>query len=137
MIYLSTNTLFPFPFCCSKSEYVRSLCFTSEDGLYVATNHGFLYHAKLFDTGDVKWTKLICASEEAPIVCMDLLARNGPMLSGGVDDWIAVGDGKGNMTVTRIVNDLCTPKVGLGYTWSAAIERQLLGTFWCKSLGYR
>ncbi|RVW41564.1 hypothetical protein CK203_068153 [Vitis vinifera] len=121
----------------SKSEYVRSLRFTCENSLYVSTNRGYLYHAKLFDTGDVKWTELIRVSEEVPIVCMDLLSRNGPKLSSGVEDWIAVGDGKGNMTVTGIVSDLCPPKVGLTYTWSAGIERQLLGTFWCKSLGYR
>ncbi|XP_034690714.1 uncharacterized protein LOC117918294 isoform X1 [Vitis riparia] len=121
----------------SKSEYVRSLRFTCENSLYISTNRGYLYHAKLFDTGDVKWTELIHVSEEVPIVCMDLLSRNGPKLSSGVEDWIAVGDGKGNMTVTGIVSDLCPPKVGLTYTWSAGIERQLLGTFWCKSLGYR
>lgn len=116
---------------------MRSLRFTCENSLYVSTNRGYLYHAKLFDTGDVKWTELIRVSEEVPIVCMDLLSRNGPKLSSGVEDWIAVGDGKGNMTVTGIVSDLCPPKVGLTYTWSAGIERQLLGTFWCKSLGYR
>ena len=116
---------------------MRSLCFTCEDSLYVSTNHGYLYHAKLFDTGDVKWTRLIRVSEEVPIVCMDLLCRDGPKFSCDVEDWVAVGDGKGNMTVTGIVCDLCTTKVGVTYTWSAGIERQLLGTFWCKSLGYR
>ena len=49
------------PSCCSKSEYVRCLHFTCEDSLYVATNRGYLYHAKL-------------VRNEVPIVCMDVLS---------------------------------------------------------------
>ncbi|KAK2970234.1 hypothetical protein RJ640_021670, partial [Escallonia rubra] len=120
----------------SKSEYVRCLQFTHEDVLYVATNNGYLYHAKISDTGDVKWTELLRVSEEVPIVCMNLLPRS-PFGLSCVDDWVAVGDGKGNMTVVRVVGDVWSPKAGLTFTWSAERERQLLGTFWCKSLGYR
>ncbi|KAF8401230.1 hypothetical protein HHK36_012160 [Tetracentron sinense] len=118
----------------SKSEYVRYLCFTREDTLYVATNHGYLHHVKLSGPGDVKWTELVRVSEEVPIVCMDLLSTSPSEFSRDVEDWIAVGDGKGNMTVVRI-DGVCTPTVALAFTWSAGVERQLLGTYWCKSLG--
>ncbi|PRQ45090.1 putative transcription factor WD40-like family [Rosa chinensis] len=118
----------------SKSEYVRCLRFTCEDTLYVSTNHGYMYHAKLLDT-EVEWTKLVRVSEEVPIVCMDLLSEPFK-LSSGVKDWIAVGDGKGNMTVVGVIYGACTPRVGFAFTWSAGIERQLLGAHWCQSLGY-
>lgn len=121
----------------SKSEYVRCLHFTCEDTLYVATNNGYLYHARLHGTVDVKWTKLAQLSEEVPIVCMDLLSKKLPKHSNGVDDWVALGDGKGNMTIVRIMGDVFTPEVGFTVTWSAGKERQLLGTYWCKALGCR
>jgi hypothetical protein len=124
-------------FYCSKSEYVRCLHFTCEDTLYVATNNGYLYHARLHGTVDVKWTKLAQLSEEVPIVCMDLLSKKLPKHSNGVDDWVALGDGKGNMTIVRIMGDVFTPEVGFTVTWSAGKERQLLGTYWCKALGCR
>nr|XP_011467078.1 PREDICTED: uncharacterized protein LOC101298466 [Fragaria vesca subsp. vesca] len=119
----------------SKSEYVRCLRFTCEDTLYVATNHGYLYHAKLLDTGEVEWTKLVRVSDEVPIVCMDLLSESFN-LSSGVKDWIAVGDGKGNMTVVGVMYGASAPKVGFAFTWSAGKERQLLGAHWCQSVGY-
>ncbi|KAJ4844773.1 hypothetical protein Tsubulata_003478 [Turnera subulata] len=121
----------------SKSEYVRCLHFTREDTLYVATNHGYLYHAKFCDTQDAKWTKLVQVNEQVPIVCMDLLSLNVPKCSSGVDDWIALGDGKGNMTVVRVIGDISTPQVDFILTWSAGKERQLLGTYWCNALGFR
>lgn len=122
--------------CFSKSEYVRCLRFTSEDTLYVATNHGYLYHAKLSDTGDVYWTEIIRVREEVPIVCMDLLSK--PFELGcGVEDWIALGDGKGNTTVIQVMSDVYAPNVGFAFTWSAELERRLLGTHWSKSLGCR
>ncbi|PON88763.1 Guanine nucleotide-binding protein, beta subunit [Trema orientale] len=118
----------------SKSEYVRCLRFTNEDSLYVATNHGYLYHAKLSDNGDIYWTEIVRVGEKVPIVCMDLLSKPSKPCTGD-EDWIAVGDGKGNMTIAR-VSDVCSPKVGITFTWSAGQERQLLGTHWCKPLGY-
>uniref|UniRef100_A0A6N2NEC3 Uncharacterized protein n=1 Tax=Salix viminalis TaxID=40686 RepID=A0A6N2NEC3_SALVM len=121
----------------SKSEYVRCLHFTCKDTLYVATNNGYLYHARLLGTVDVKWTKLAQLSEEVPIVCMDLLSKNFPKHSDVVDDWVALGDGKGNVTIVRIMGDVFTPEVGFTFTWSAGKERQLLGTYWCKALGCR
>ena len=123
-------------YCCSKSEYVRCLRFTREDTLYVATNHGYLYQAKLSDTGDVSWTEIVQVSEKTPIVCMDLLSKNfSPHCAD--EDWIAVGDGKGNMTIVKVICEVCSPKIGIAFTGSAGQERQLLGTHWCKPLGNR
>lgn len=122
--------------CLSKSEYVRCLRFTTEDTLYVATNHGYLYHAKLIDTGGVCWTEIVRVREEVPIVCMDVLSKPYELCSG-VEDWIALGDGKGNMTVIQVINDVYAPKVHFTFSWPAEIERRLLGTHWSESLGCR
>nr|KYP71742.1 WD repeat-containing protein 6 [Cajanus cajan] len=126
-------------FCCSKSEYVRCMRFSCQDSLYVATNNGYLYHAKLCDTGGAQWNQLVQVSNGAPIICMDLLAKGSFDLDGGNEDWIAIGDGKGNMTIVAVAvtNNDCTPTVRLCFSWPAEMERQLLGTYWCKSLGYR
>ncbi|MBA0563008.1 hypothetical protein Golob_008020 [Gossypium lobatum] len=121
----------------SKSEYVRSLYFKCEDTIYVATNHGYLYHALLSETGDVKWTELVRVNGEVPIVCMDLLSASLSRNHCGIDDWVAVGDGKGNMTVVGISGNPSSPKVAFTFAWPAGAERQLLGTYWCKSLGSR
>ncbi|XP_010270950.1 PREDICTED: uncharacterized protein LOC104607119 isoform X2 [Nelumbo nucifera] len=118
----------------SKSEYVRCLRFTREDTLYIATNHGLLYHVNISDPGDVKWTELVRVSEEVPIVCMDLLSISSSDFSRDDEDWIAVGDGKGNATVVRVSDGVCTDS-GPSFTWTAGLERQLLGIYWCKSLG--
>ncbi|KAF6157499.1 hypothetical protein GIB67_004437 [Kingdonia uniflora] len=120
----------------SKSEYVRCLRFTKEDTLYVATNQGYVYHVKLPCTGDAKWTELVRISKEVSIVCMDILSTEVSQLSAGIEDWIAVGDGKGSVTIIKVVG-LRNPKVDVTSTWSAEIERQLLGTYWCESLGFR
>ncbi|KAI3981305.1 hypothetical protein MKX01_004569, partial [Papaver californicum] len=120
----------------SKSEYVRCLHFTQEDTLYVATNHGYLHHVQLTDTGNVRWTNLLRISVEAPIVCIDLLHEKAADLSMKIQDWIAVGDGKGNVTIISVHAGVGTPKVALFFSWSAGLERQLLGTYWCKSLGH-
>ncbi|KAI3787476.1 hypothetical protein L1987_41973 [Smallanthus sonchifolius] len=114
----------------SKSDYVRCKHFASENALYVATNNGVLYLAKISDTGDVAWTQLFPASEDIPIVCISVF----PGSTSCVDNWIALGDGKGRLTVVRVVG-LPTPEVNVSLTWSAEAERQLLGTFWCESLG--
>ncbi|XP_022934499.1 uncharacterized protein LOC111441655 isoform X2 [Cucurbita moschata] len=121
----------------SKSEYVRCLQFSSELTLYVATNRGYLYRATLSDTMDVIWTKLVQVSEEVPIVCMDLLAPSPSEVSCGAEDWIALGDGQGRMTVVKVLRNSNAPKPVISFNWSAEMERQLLGTFWCKSLGFR
>lgn len=67
---------------------------------------------------------------------MDLLS-NCSNFSDEVEDWIAVGDGKGSMAILQIVCRARNPKVEFVYTWSAEKERHLLGTYWCKSLGNR
>lgn len=68
---------------------------------------------------------------------MNLLTKDRHNLSSGIEDWVSVGDGKGCMTIVKVVGDVSSPKSGLTFTWAAESERQLLGTFWCKSLGYR
>ncbi|KAL3531563.1 hypothetical protein ACH5RR_010885 [Cinchona calisaya] len=119
----------------SKSEYVRCLHFSREDSLYVSTNNGYLHHVQ-FDVGEVKWTELVRGNEDEPIVCMDLLSYSSK-LSGGVEDWVAIGNGKGSMMIVHVVGDISSPKVEHTLAWSAEIERQLLGTYWCKALGFR
>ncbi|XP_029126958.1 uncharacterized protein LOC109797697 isoform X2 [Cajanus cajan] len=133
------NMLEHIGFMDSKSEYVRCMRFSCQDSLYVATNNGYLYHAKLCDTGGAQWNQLVQVSNGAPIICMDLLAKGSFDLDGGNEDWIAIGDGKGNMTIVAVAvtNNDCTPTVRLCFSWPAEMERQLLGTYWCKSLGYR
>lgn len=122
--------------CCSKSEYVRCLRFTREDTIYVATNHGYLHHVKLSDPGDIKWTELVRVGE-FPIVCMDILSMKPSNLVRDIEDWIAVGDGKGNVTIVKVADGDCAFNVCPAFTWSAGIERQLLGTYWCKSLKHK
>lgn len=118
----------------SKSEYVRCLHFSREDSLYVATNNGYVYHAKLYDAKEVKWTELLHIGEEGPIVCMDLLSHCSNVTKD-IENWVAVGNGKGTMMIAKVVGDVLNPRVELTSTWSAEPERQLLGTYWCKSLG--
>lgn len=105
--------------------------------MYVATNHGCLYHARLLPSGDVRWTELVRIPEEGPIIAMDVLPGGEVHESCALDDWVALGDGKGNMTIVRVIGDIDNPLAGSNQTWKASPERQLLGTFWCKSLGYR
>ncbi|XP_015968834.1 uncharacterized protein LOC107492340 [Arachis duranensis] len=121
----------------SKSEYVRCLRLASQDSLYVATNHGFLYHAKFIGARGAQWKQLVQVSNGAQIICMDLLSKDSIELDCGADNWVAIGDGKGNMTVIGVTDNGCTPTVRLNFTWSADMERRLLGTYWCKSLGCR
>ncbi|PKI35559.1 hypothetical protein CRG98_044013 [Punica granatum] len=121
----------------SKSEYVRGLRFSSEDTLYVATNRGYLYHTKLPKFGDVTWTQLAHVSPELPIVCIDLLSQSPSIISGGNEDWLATGDGKGRATVVKVLNHADSPRVDSTFSWSAEKDRQLLGIYWCRSLGHR
>ncbi|GAB4841817.1 hypothetical protein Ancab_022553 [Ancistrocladus abbreviatus] len=121
----------------SKSEYVRCLQFACVDTIYVATNHGYVYHVKLSDNGSVKWTKLVRASDSGPVICMDVFPRDQPKWSISVEDRIAIGDGKGGMTVVNVFDDGCGPTVVCAINWSAEMERQLLGVYWCKTLGFR
>ncbi|XP_021836523.2 uncharacterized protein [Spinacia oleracea] len=115
----------------SKSEYVRCLKFARKDMIYVATNHGYLYHAKLSESGTVQWTELIRITEEVPLICMDLFSRN----LSEFEDWISVGDGRGIVKVIKVVFRDGAPQVAVRISWSAEMERQLLGVYWCKALG--
>lgn len=127
-LYFLTNILLHFIRFCSKSEYVRCLQFTEQNTLYVSTNNGFLYHVDISDPKNAKWTQLIQVNEEIAIICMDVTERG----------FVALGDGKGNVTVLKVSDEgESGAKVDLSFTWSAEKERQLLGVFWCKSLGSR
>jgi hypothetical protein len=68
---------------------------------------------------------------------MDVMSGGKVRESCALDDWVALGDGKGNMTIVRVIGDMYNPHAGLNQSWKASPERQLLGAFWCKSLGYR
>ncbi|CAM8965527.1 unnamed protein product [Rhodiola kirilowii] len=119
----------------SKSEYVRCLRFTNEDTLYVATNNGFLFKANISESGDAKWKELAHVSKEAPIICFDVLSSCSSERTCGIEDWIAIGDGKGNMKIVTVTEDVSSLELDIPFMWSAESERQLLGTFWSKSLG--
>ncbi|KAK9147122.1 hypothetical protein Sjap_007025 [Stephania japonica] len=121
----------------SKSEYVRCLRFAREDMLYVATNQGYLHLAKFSKAGNIEWTELVHTSKKVPIICMDLISVSSANRSTDVEDWIVIGDGKGNVTVVQVVDVVHAPTVKFTFTWSAGMERQLLGTNWCKSMGCR
>lgn len=121
----------------SKSEYVRCLHFVQENVLYVATNNGYLHHAELSDTKDPRWTEVIQVTEKAPIICMDVMTGCSD-ISLDKEDIIALGDGRGNVTIVRLSSpSLLEPKMDLSFTWQAEKDRQLLGLYWCKSLECR
>uniref|UniRef100_A0A0E0K7R7 Uncharacterized protein n=1 Tax=Oryza punctata TaxID=4537 RepID=A0A0E0K7R7_ORYPU len=120
----------------SKSEYVRYLHFVKENDLYVATNNGYLHHAELSNSNDVRWTKVTQVAEVAPIICMDVMVMHSD-ISLNRDDIIALGDGRGNVTVVHLTASDLGPKVNSSFTWSAEKDRQLLGVYWCKSLECR
>ncbi|XP_039780364.1 uncharacterized protein LOC120647591 isoform X3 [Panicum virgatum] len=117
----------------SKSEYVRCLHFAEENVLYVATNNGYLHHAELSNIEDVRWTEIIQVTEKAPIICMDVMPTYSNH-SLNREDVIALGDGRGNVTIVRLTSGSIEPKVKLSFTWPAEKDRQLLGVYWCKSL---
>ncbi|CAL4937260.1 unnamed protein product [Urochloa decumbens] len=117
----------------SKSEYVRCLHFAAENVLYVATNNGYLHRAELPNIEDVRWTEIIQVTEKAPIICMDVM-QTYSNLSLNREDIIALGDGRGNVTIVRLTSGSIEPKVNLSFTWPAEKDRQLLGVHWCKSL---
>ncbi|KQK24040.1 uncharacterized protein LOC100829848 [Brachypodium distachyon] len=116
----------------SKSEYVRCLHFAQENVLYVATNNGYLHHAELSDAENVRWTEVIQVSEKAPIICMDVMTVYSDLFDK--EDIVALGDGRGNVTIVRLTSGNLEPKVVLSFPWSAEKDRQLLGLYWCKSL---
>jgi hypothetical protein len=120
----------------SKSKYVHCLHFAEENVLYVATNNGYLHHAELSDIEDVRWTEIIQVTEKAPIICMDVMTTYSN-LSLNREDIIALGDGRGNVTIVRLTSGSSEPKLDLSFTWSAEKDRQLLAVYWCKTLECR
>lgn len=86
---------------------------------------------------DVTWSELVRVSDEVPIVCMDLLAQTSSKFTTDCEDWVAVGDGKGQVTVIRVVTTPSYTKVESIFSWMAEMDRQLLGVYWCSSLGLR
>ncbi|CAN6470401.1 unnamed protein product [Victoria cruziana] len=117
----------------SKSEYVRCLRFAREDTLYVATNHGYLYHVNISFTGSLSWTKVVQVFG-GNIVCMDVLSLKSANVFDYFEDWIAVGDAKGNATVVKVIFVSSSPEDTFSCYWTAERERQLLGIYWSKSL---
>ncbi|KAI0504458.1 hypothetical protein KFK09_015410 [Dendrobium nobile] len=120
----------------SKSEYVRCLCFAKENVLYVATNNGILYHVEICNPGAVRWIQLAQVSKESPVICMDLISIRSCKTSF-MEYAIAIGDGMGKATVMKLIGGKSTSMVVFSLTWTAEKKRQLLGIYWCKSLGCR
>ncbi|CAI9104863.1 OLC1v1003646C1 [Oldenlandia corymbosa var. corymbosa] len=120
----------------SKSEYVRCLHFSGENSLYVSTNNGYLHHLLFDSKKEEKWTELVHLNEGAPVVCMDVYSDTQEV-PDTVDDWISMGNGKGSLMIVRVIGQKSRREVVNTIVWSAEIERQLLGTYWCKSLGKR
>lgn len=123
--------------CNSKSEYVRCLCFAQENGLYVASNNGLLYHVDICNRGAARWTQLAHVSKESPIICMDLLSVRSCKSSSFMEYAIAIGDGMGKATVVKLIDRKSISVVDFSLSWTAEKKRQLLGIYWCKSLGCR
>lgn len=104
--------------------------------MYVATNNGYLHHAVLSNLEGVRWTEIIRTIEKAPIICMDVMTVYSDFTSNR-EDIVALGDGRGNVTVVRLTSGDTEPKIVVSFTWQAERDRQLLGVHWCKSLECR
>lgn len=132
--------------CCiwfnSNSEYVRCLDLTGHGTLYIATNQGHVYHVALLDNKKQEWTEITHENISGPIVCMNLLV-GGAFVTGYVsdddpkDEMVVFGNGSGIATALGIRISGQKPTVVWQCKWLADQERQLLGVFWCKSLGRR
>lgn len=121
----------------SKSEYVRCLHLARESYLYVATNLGYLNCIDLTVPGEERWTTILKVNDKEPIVCLDVLIMESPDSPALQEDWVAIGDGKGRVTVVQLVSSNLKHEISWSFVWSAERERQLLGIYWCKSLGHR
>lgn len=121
----------------SKSEYVRCLHLARESYLYIATNLGYLNCIDLTVPGEEKWTTILKINDKEPIVCLDVLVMESLDSPALQEDWVAMGDGKGRVTVVQLVSSNLNHENLCSFTWSAERERQLLGIYWCKSLGHR
>lgn len=126
----------------SNSEYVRCLHLAGPATLYIATNQGHAYHVALLDSAKQDWTEITHGEISGPIVCMDLLVDGAAVVGRAPnedkkDAMVAFGNGSGIATAigVRILGN--KPTVIWQCKWLADRERQLLGVFWCKSLGRR
>ncbi|XP_024532474.1 WD repeat-containing protein 6 isoform X2 [Selaginella moellendorffii] len=120
----------------SRSEYVRCLCFEGPSSLFIATNQGLLQRASLLPSGDVKQVSILQTPERSPLVCLDIFKEQLVTPEGcpSKEVLVACGDGQGRATVLGITSE---GQIAWQSTWIAEAERQLLGAFWCKSLGSR
>lgn len=121
----------------SKSEYVRCLHLARESYLYVATNLGYLNCINLTVPGEERWTTILKVNDKEPIVCLDVLVMESPDSPALQEDWVAIGDGKGRVSVVQLVSSNLKHEISCSFIWSAERERQLLGIYWCKSIGHR
>ncbi|CAM6110005.1 unnamed protein product [Calypogeia fissa] len=140
--WLNSTNEGPSGFMDSKSEYVRCVALSSPWSLYVSTNQGAIYNVYLGTSSKTSWT-VLSDDLEGPIVCMDVLAqglvRDG---SSGLDDTtnvdtIVVGTGRGIVSVVQVRRRAEQWLCEWRYSWVAEKERQLLGVYFCKSLGGR
>jgi len=113
--------------------------------LYIATNQGHVYHVALLDNKKQEWTEITHEEISGPVVCMNLLV-DGVIVTGDAgdvsdddkkDELVAFGNGSGIATALGIQITGKKPTVMWQCKWLADQERQLLGVFWCKSLGRR
>ncbi|KAJ7565069.1 hypothetical protein O6H91_02G046400 [Diphasiastrum complanatum] len=122
------------PLLNSKSEYVRCLALADPSFFYVATNHGFIYAVEITSNGSGHWHILKDGNGQVPFVCMDVLVYGSRTING--EDWIVAGDSQGKVMVIENCKS-AQSQASLNCSWFAEEERQLLGVFWCKSLGSR
>ena len=125
---------------------MRSLALAGPQTLYIATNQGHVHHVTLNDKNNLKWTEITKEEVAGPIVCLNLLVdEEGTDLTGTAsdgnymqkDDLVAFGNGLGTASALGVQTTGPLPMVIWQCTWLADQERQLLGIFWCKSLGRR
>lgn len=121
---------------------MRCLDLAGPGTLYIATNQGHVYHVALLINKKQEWTEITHEEISGPIVCMNLLV-DGAIVPGDVsdddkkDELVVFGNGSGIATALGIRITGQKPTVIWQCKWLADQERQLLGVFWCKSLGRR
>ncbi|CAA7047089.1 unnamed protein product [Microthlaspi erraticum] len=48
---------------------------------------------------------------------LDVLPGGKVREASALDDWVALGDGKGNMTLVRVIGDMYNPLAGSNQSW--------------------
>ncbi|KAI5063151.1 hypothetical protein GOP47_0021698 [Adiantum capillus-veneris] len=124
----------------SKSEYIRCLSLVGPTCVYVATNQGVLRCAHFKKGGEETWFELFRNFNPEPIICLDTLQIQKKLqMNDSLDaseDWIAMGDSKGYVTVLcgSWIDDCFHQNLVL--SWPAEGERKLLGVFWSHQSGF-